>query len=118
MAFTTKTAADAATCCHRTDTRLQSDAMLSAQAAANETFLEGKGLMSMTEPVLESCSSPQLGKVPSKQKVKMDSAVAARLGQVSVDDWALRCSATPSTDIKPGNTKPVLNRPAISMTFS
>ena len=72
-------AATEAVCCHSTDTRTKMEAMKMRARATWETGREGKGLMSMSEPVRASCSSCQPGKVARRRKVTKARTMAAML---------------------------------------
>lgn len=62
-------AATEAVCCHSTETSTKIEAMKISANATCETGRDGKGLMSMSEPVRASCSSCQPGKVARRRKV-------------------------------------------------
>lgn len=62
-------AATDAVCCHNTDTSTKIEAMKISASATCDTGREGKGLMSMSEPVRASCSSCHPGKVARRRKV-------------------------------------------------
>jgi len=65
----------AATCCHRADVSVKSEAIPSINMQTCETGLDGNGLMSMSEPVLASCSSCQPGNVDKSKKAKTERAI-------------------------------------------
>lgn len=72
-------AATDAVCCHSTDTRTKIEAMKMRARATCETGREGKGLMSMSEPVRASRSSCQPGKVARRRKVTKARMIATML---------------------------------------
>lgn len=78
-------AATEAVCCHSTLTRTKMEAMKIRARATCETGREGKGLMSMSEPVRASCSSCQPGKVARRRKVTKARTMATMLCNVSVE---------------------------------
>jgi hypothetical protein len=77
-------AATDAVCCHKTDTRTKIEAMKIRARATCETGREGKGLMSMSEPVRASRSSCQPGKVARRRKVTKARMMATMLGGLLV----------------------------------
>ena len=81
-------AATDAVCCHSTDTRTKIEAMKIRASATCETGREGKGLMSISEPVRASCSSCQPGKVARRRNVMKAKIMATILyGGVSISLW-------------------------------
>lgn len=72
-------AATDAVCCHSTETSTKMEAMKMRARATWETGREGKGLMSMSEPVRASCSSCQPGKVARRRKVMKARMIATIL---------------------------------------
>ena len=72
-------AATEAVCCHSTLTSTKMEAMKMSARATCETGREGKGLMSMSEPVRASCSSCQPGKVARRRKVTKARTMATML---------------------------------------
>lgn len=105
-ASTTNAAAAPAICCHSAATKEKREAMIEHHTATWLTGLDGNALMSMSEPVLASCSSCQFGNIATEHAATIDRAAAARLDSVSY------CHSIESvksvTHIKPGNTTPVL----------
>jgi hypothetical protein len=79
-------AATEAVCCHRTETSTKMEAMKIRAKATWETGREGKGLMSMSEPVRASRSSCQPGKVARRRKVTKARMMATMLGWV-LAEW-------------------------------
>ena len=76
-------AATEAVCCHKTLTSTKTEAMKMRARATCETGREGKGLMSMSEPVRASRSSCQPGKVARRRKVMKARTMATMLVRVS-----------------------------------
>ncbi|KAH9826383.1 hypothetical protein Tdes44962_MAKER03515 [Teratosphaeria destructans] len=72
-------AATDAVCCQSTETRTKMEEMKMRARATWETGREGKGLMSMSEPVRASCSSCQPGKVAKRRKVMKARTMAMML---------------------------------------
>lgn len=72
-------AATEAVCCHNTLTRTNTDAVKMIASAICVTGREGKGLMSMSEPVRASRSSCQPGKVARRTKVMKARTMATML---------------------------------------
>ncbi len=72
-------AATEAVCCHSTLTSTKMEAMKMRASATWETGREGKGLMSMSEPVRASRSSCQPGKVARRRKVMKARIMATML---------------------------------------
>jgi hypothetical protein len=66
-------------CCHNTLTRTKTEAMKIRASATCETGREGKGLMSMSEPVRASRSSCHPGKVARRRKVMNARTMATML---------------------------------------
>lgn len=77
-------AATEAVCCHKTLTSTKIDEMKISASATCDTGREGKGLMSMSEPVRASCSSCQPGNVARRRKVKKARTRAMMLLELSV----------------------------------
>lgn len=75
-------AATDAVCCQRTLTRTKIDAMKMSARATCETGRDGKGLMSMSDPVRASCSSCQPGKVARRRKVMNARTIAMMLRKI------------------------------------
>lgn len=112
-------AATEAVCCHRTLTSTNMEAMKMRARATWETGREGKGLMSMSEPVRASCSSCQPGKVARRRKVMKASTMAMMLRAVvskTFDFWLFRVKRF--THSKYGNTTLFLNVFATQIKFS
>lgn len=72
-------AATDAVCCHNTETSTKMEAMKMSASATCDTGREGNGLMSMSDPVLASCSSCHPGKVARRRKVMNARTMATML---------------------------------------
>lgn len=72
-------AATEAVCCHSTLTNTNIEAMKINARATCDTGREGKGLISMSEPVRASCSSCQPGNVARRRKVMKARTIAMML---------------------------------------
>ena len=109
-------AATDAVCCHSTLTRTKIEAMKIRARATWETGREGKGLMSISEPVWASCSSCQPGKVARSRKV-MKARTMATMLQGCVSTFAVWVVGWTDTHIKYGNTTLFLNVFATQIKF-
>lgn len=110
-----------AVCCQSTLTSTKMEAMKMRARATCETGREGKGLMSMSEPVRASCSSCQPGKVARRRKVTKARIMATILGWVYtlVKGWQKRAfRVVVVTYSKYGNTTLFLNVFATQIKFS
>ena len=112
-------AADAAaTCCHKADASRNSDPMARANIHTCVTGLDGKGLISMSEPVLGSVSLCQPGSVERPMKASAVRAIPPILNLVSNRSARTKVTKIRCPHTKPGKTTSFLTRAAIPMAFS
>lgn len=75
----TEAAEAAATCCHMAAVRRNKDAIPSRNMHVTDTGLDGKGLISTSDPVCASRSSCQPGKVANPRKASTESPIPPTL---------------------------------------